>query len=311
MHRRDFLESNNQLTGKSSNPVYETFIKEGHPLNILSCLLLPHVSNPSIQTSQRSFHKKMLPHYYLHCKCGKQLVPSDQVCHLAIDKMKHMTLRPNYQIQLDPMNNPLPSSFSLLQTMTPSDPKKKNNMVVKQLDCKNCGEKVASVIKCTDSTGDNLFLVAFRPEQTYFSPFEIKQDMDKKKWHERVQSKPSMVMSMKWDDYEKERKEMSILLEDDEEDVPREKIQSEFFSEEKARLDENYLFPPTLECSDVREYQVEMYYQCLLGNAIISLPTGLGKTLVAILLMKKYHEMNNGKKLIGFVVNRIPLAFHR
>ena len=268
----------------------------------------------------------------LVCKCGHTLLSSsNHLCHLAFTpKTKHMTLRPCHQIQfipaveddanngstaqdfeLDPYNS---SNRELLKTMRLEKPEKKSSMIVKILLCKNCGAKVASVVRENLKPSlDDLFMVAFRPEQTFITPNETCSVLTKK-WHERLALEPTMVEPMTLEAYVEELKRLKgegLKEESLQVASQREKVPSVFFSSERAQSDLEYFLPPTLECSDVRGYQAEMYYQCLLGNAIISLPTGLGKTLVAILLMKKYHEMNEGKKLVGFVVNRIPLAFQQ
>ncbi|KAG2374777.1 hypothetical protein C9374_010521 [Naegleria lovaniensis] len=75
-----------------------------------------------------------------------------------------------------------------------------------------------------------------------------------------------------------------------------------------AKLLERY--KPPIVRSTIRNYQAEMYFQALFQNSLIALPTGMGKTLIAILLMKKMWELNP-QKLIAFVVTKIPLAFQQ
>lgn len=59
-----------------------------------------------------------------------------------------------------------------------------------------------------------------------------------------------------------------------------------------------------------RNYQVELYKQCMKENTICCLPTGTGKTLIACMIIKKMMELNPLKKIL-FLVDRIPLVFQQ
>lgn len=56
-----------------------------------------------------------------------------------------------------------------------------------------------------------------------------------------------------------------------------------------------------------RDYQVELFTYSMQGNALVFLPTGSGKTLVAAMAISCMKKLNP-RKLAVFIVDRIPLA---
>ncbi|KAH3763783.1 RNA-dependent RNA polymerase 1 [Pelomyxa schiedti] len=59
-----------------------------------------------------------------------------------------------------------------------------------------------------------------------------------------------------------------------------------------------------------RLYQMELALQALRGNSIIYLPTGTGKTLIAVIVMRHMLTLNPDKRL-AFIVDRIPLVYQQ
>lgn len=56
-----------------------------------------------------------------------------------------------------------------------------------------------------------------------------------------------------------------------------------------------------------RRYQWRSYFFACLQNTLLCLPTGMGKTLIANMLMKAYHQLNPEKAQV-FVVPTIVLV---
>eukprot|EP00897_Mesotaenium_endlicherianum_P007617 jgi/Mesen1/6884/ME000353S05912 len=56
-----------------------------------------------------------------------------------------------------------------------------------------------------------------------------------------------------------------------------------------------------------RAYQIELYVEAVQNNTIVFLPTGAGKTLVSVMVVKKLKHLNP-KKLAVFLADRIPLV---
>jgi ERCC4-related helicase len=50
-----------------------------------------------------------------------------------------------------------------------------------------------------------------------------------------------------------------------------------------------YWYYPASDAYETRQYQVEMTETCLFHNTLVSLPTGLGKTLIAASVLYNYH----------------------
>jgi len=230
---------------------------------------------------------------HLVCDCGCILIPSgDHLCYLTNGTRKELTLAPLHQVVYSRCENGLwkefnvthPNNIEISKTMKLCE---RENMELNTLQCKGCGNKVATIVS------DWFFCRIVFNEKTNL------QGINSKKWLE--------VNSITLGDYKNKLPNHQDTLVDYAH--WRQVVPTKFFDVEKD-AEGSHLSLPDLECSDVREYQAEMYYQCLLGNSLIALPTGLGKTLVAVLLIKKLHEMNRGK-LIAFVVNRETLAFQR
>jgi ERCC4-related helicase len=59
-----------------------------------------------------------------------------------------------------------------------------------------------------------------------------------------------------------------------------------------------------------REYQNELFRKAMGGNAIVYLPTGSGKTLVASMVINAMLKLNPGK-MAAFLVHRIPLVYQQ
>lgn len=59
-----------------------------------------------------------------------------------------------------------------------------------------------------------------------------------------------------------------------------------------------------------REYQKELFRKAMEGNAILYLPTGSGKTLVAAMVINAMLKLNPGK-MAAFLVHRIPLVYQQ
>jgi hypothetical protein len=59
-----------------------------------------------------------------------------------------------------------------------------------------------------------------------------------------------------------------------------------------------------------RQYQLQAYIEAILQDLVLVMPTGSGKTFVAILLITRLRIMNP-KKLAVFVVDRIPLVYQQ
>lgn len=59
-----------------------------------------------------------------------------------------------------------------------------------------------------------------------------------------------------------------------------------------------------------RPYQIESFAACSQKNTILYLPTGAGKTLVAVMMISLLHKLNPAKTIF-FVVDRVPLVFQQ
>eukprot|EP01084_Bolivina_argentea_P254288 427479_1 len=82
----------------------------------------------------------------------------------------------------------------------------------------------------------------------------------------------------------------------------------------------NDVYNESLQCENILkltrtvplDHQIELFILSIhYQNAIICLPTGFGKTLIACLLFKYYHTLYSMHKFGVFVVNRIPLVFQQ
>jgi hypothetical protein len=88
----------------------------------------------------------------------------------------------------------------------------------------------------------------------------------------------------------------------------REKI-----AEEKSKEDmmiQKYLDDLLIK-GDPREYQRTLLSIALSRNTIVNLPTGAGKTLIALLCIKEKHALGKGKKKTLFVVPSVALAIQQ
>ncbi len=59
----------------------------------------------------------------------------------------------------------------------------------------------------------------------------------------------------------------------------------------------------------VREYQRSIIQACVMKNTLVSLPTGLGKTLIAAVVMHNYLRWFPGKKVV-FMAPSVSIFFH-
>ncbi|KAL9645322.1 hypothetical protein ABK040_002521 [Willaertia magna] len=249
----------------------------------------------------------------LCCKCGNKLVSVDKLAFMT--EKNHLTLTPEVQIPRRYKDNNKkeiviitdhPNTKSLLETMDLSNSEKKKgnyNPILHILKCKGCGEKMASVVQQVFGLNTDIVIgafVCFRPEATYISGVEQMSNLLLgKKWKERVNN-CSLVKKVTFDDYkDKEEQKKEVVLE-------KEIIETNLPSWNDLH---EQLLPPLL-VTKPRDYQVEMYFQALCQNSIITLPTGTGKTLISIMVLDKILELNENK-LIAFIVNKIPLAFQQ
>eukprot|EP01132_Coremiostelium_polycephalum_P001281 gene1281-1616_t len=74
------------------------------------------------------------------------------------------------------------------------------------------------------------------------------------------------------------------------------------------RGDDDPTLPQTK--STPRSYQEEFYRRSMRENIICSLPTGLGKTLIGCMTIKRMKELNPTKRIV-FLVDRIPLVLQQ
>ena len=65
-----------------------------------------------------------------------------------------------------------------------------------------------------------------------------------------------------------------------------------------------YVYPTNYE---VRDYQFNIVKKCLFKNTLVSLPTGLGKTFIAAVLMYNYYRWYPDKKVV-FLAPTKPLV---
>ena len=67
---------------------------------------------------------------------------------------------------------------------------------------------------------------------------------------------------------------------------------------------ESYIYPTNYP---IRDYQFNIVSKCLLRNTLVSLPTGLGKTFIAAVVMYNYYRWYPFKKVI-FLAPTKPLV---
>lgn len=68
--------------------------------------------------------------------------------------------------------------------------------------------------------------------------------------------------------------------------------------------------PMEMNKSKPRDYQCELYRKSMEKDIICCLPTGLGKTLISCLVIKKMKQLNPSKQIV-FIVDRIPLVIQQ
>lgn len=246
-------------------------------------------------------------------QCQSPLVPLEWICMCTFpDSAQHCTLKPEHQIKYhsDLSKGYLEndeSNIKLLKQVHIRPPEKKNSINI--LECAKCGEKISTIIaQMIGKDGKEWPFVCFRPEALYVPSLENKDVCFRKKGLKFRERKDKLRLAERLcTDYEINR----------EEKILEHQSMCDFLPTNHPRIDntsninsllERYR-PPSVR-STVRNYQAEMYFQCLFQNSLIALPTGMGKTLIAILLMKKMLELNP-QKLIAFVVTKIPLAFQQ
>eukprot|EP00961_Rhodomonas_salina_P157980 2126520-Rhodomonas_salina.1 len=62
--------------------------------------------------------------------------------------------------------------------------------------------------------------------------------------------------------------------------------------------------------AEAKEPQLRAYIEACLGNLILMMPTGYGKTFVGALVMARFRQLNSSH-LVAFVVDRIPLVYQQ
>ena len=65
-----------------------------------------------------------------------------------------------------------------------------------------------------------------------------------------------------------------------------------------------------LTCQKPRDYQIELFLSIMLGNTLVYLPTGSGKTLIAAMVLSCMKKLNPDKLMV-FLVDRIPLVYQQ
>ncbi|EFC44058.1 predicted protein [Naegleria gruberi] len=254
------------------------------------------------------------PSHLLSClKCGHALISFDWMCLCKYNNANHCTLTYDHQIKYtsdDQIDTNHSNNQKLMINMDVQEsPKKK--IVLHTLHCRKCNEKVATVIKIKDefTIGTKVVqlsegFVCFRPEATFVKGLEDPTTtIAKKKWPDR-----KLPFHMIYEDIKS-----YLPSHNDNNDLTNQVVEPIVQTVLPNFLDEKnqeQYYPPSLLHSTPRDYQVEMYFQSLFTNSLICLPTGLGKTLVSVLLMKKMSVLNP-EKLVAFVVNKIPLAFQQ
>ncbi|KAM9973294.1 hypothetical protein ACTFIR_012670 [Dictyostelium discoideum] len=68
--------------------------------------------------------------------------------------------------------------------------------------------------------------------------------------------------------------------------------------------------PIEMNKSEPRDYQCELYRKSMEKDIICCLPTGLGKTLISCMVIKKMKQLNPSKQIV-FIVDRIPLVIQQ
>ncbi|KAF2069109.1 hypothetical protein CYY_009573 [Polysphondylium violaceum] len=75
-------------------------------------------------------------------------------------------------------------------------------------------------------------------------------------------------------------------------------------------IDDDPAFIPDMSYNTPRDYQIEMYNKSMKENIICCLPTGLGKTMISCMTIKRMKELNPKKRIL-FLTDRIPLVLQQ
>eukprot|EP01114_Cavostelium_apophysatum_P020114 TRINITY_DN6648_c0_g1_i4.p1 TRINITY_DN6648_c0_g1~~TRINITY_DN6648_c0_g1_i4.p1 ORF type:complete len:2434 (-),score=604.51 TRINITY_DN6648_c0_g1_i4:24-7325(-) len=209
---------------------------------------------------------------HVYCnRCGNIICSTDDVCFYLVEKAVHLGIK-SERVQ------------QVLTHISRVDNPKKNKWSPYKLKC-SCGSMIGNVMINFRPMGKEY--CTFDPEDTRIIPQGRKE-----KW--------SALKERGMNIDTRDTSAIAVLAQ----------------KETEVDLETVVRFPS--DPSDIRslcsmkprDYQVELFLKALDGNSILFLPTGLGKTLVAAMLIK-YMLSLNGKKKALFLVDRVPLVFQQ
>lgn len=206
------------------------------------------------------------------------------------------SLNPSIHLIIKPecMNNTLHCFIIKEQTE-----KKKKKFAPEVIFCKACDIKIGT--KANIGPEDRPVL-CFRAESIYFieilSNFRKRSDFNfESKWV-KLKNNFQILEFRNYSNFDSSSNAIGVV---------RENFTVTILPKENDLVDFNI----GLYVADIpRWYQTELFVKAALGNSIVYLPTGSGKTMVAAMVISFFKRLNSKKKFF-FVVDRVPLVFQQ
>eukprot|EP01132_Coremiostelium_polycephalum_P002570 gene2570-3184_t len=224
---------------------------------------------------------------FLHCfYCKRELLP--------IDKL-YFFQETNGGLHLEILNN-FNENITWYLIDNPDDRKK---FTPKKIHCLGCKQKIGTyLLKAYTQIG---FALCLDSQGTYLPMLHD----NKKRWQLAQVQYRNLIPT--FDATSSELNDKRLVVTDEKPYAPIVLPTLSDVDEENPEIPDIYNDRP-------RDYQVESYIQGILYNTLLVLPTGMGKTLISIMVLMKLHQLNSNppegksKRVAVFLVDRIPLV---